>query len=178
MSEVYLSWRGAEGLQDAGAVDNWPAVAAWIGSLPKGQGRELKRLAAGKPAKAVALERELARTLPSALPSASEELRPSLEQLLYAVIARRPEQSTLSTEESDEEYEGRPTLHDWIVPAKSEWASWPQKRRQRLTLLLTLQGALDTDPEEDEERDATILVCLSLLPDYPAERSFTRLHGQ
>lgn len=175
MGDVYLSWKAEGGLVDAGKVSAWPAVRRWVNALPDEDSAELRKLVAGKPADAEGLEGELARSFGGMLAlSASAvdgDLWQGLAQLLAAVVARRPGETTLVSQAGDgEDYQPR-YLFDWVASHKDRWAKWTDAERRRLLLLLKVEAlaaapdAYDVDDDEWPEQRLELAACLSVLAD-------------
>jgi hypothetical protein len=160
MSAAYFSWQTAAGLADAGKVEAPAAL--------RGTGLAAEALLSGRPLDAAQLETTVAACLRRQLEAgADDDARLALEQLLYLLISRAPGQDVLVCQPGDGEDFRAPTLLDWLLPAQGQYPTWPEARKQRVNLLLQLQQALDTDPDEPG-RDVALLACLELLPYFTA----------
>jgi hypothetical protein len=159
MSAVYFSWQTAAGLADAGKVEAADAL--------RGTGLDVNALLSGRPIDAGKLEPLVAACLQGQVQAGADgDARLALEQLLYLLISRPPGQDALVCQPGDGEDFREPTVLDWLLPVRDQYPTWPEARKQRVNLLLQLQQALDTDPDEPG-RDETLLVCLELLPGFP-----------
>jgi hypothetical protein len=159
VSAVYFSWQTAGGWTDAGKVEAPDAL--------RGTGLDAEALLSGRPFDAAKLEAPVAACLARRLQAGADgDARLALEQLLYLLIARAPGQDVLVCRPGDGEDFRAPTLLDWLLPAKDQYPSWPEARKQRVNLLLQLQQALDTDAGEPGRGEA-LLACVELLPHFP-----------
>jgi hypothetical protein len=100
------------------------------------------------------------------LAGADGDARLALEQLLHLLISRAPGEGALVCQPGDGEDFHAPTVLDWLLPVRDQYPAWGEARKQRVNLLLQVQRALDTDPDEPG-RDVTLLACLELLPNFP-----------
>jgi hypothetical protein len=159
MRDAYFSWQAPSGLADAGKVDAPDAL--------RGTGFDVDALLSGRPFNAGNLEASVAAHLLVAMNAGlDDDTRTALEQLLYLLISRAPGQEALVCQPGDAEDFRAPTVLDWLLPVKDQYPTWPEARKQRVNLLLQVQQALDTDPDEPG-RNETLFACLELLPRFP-----------
>jgi hypothetical protein len=175
-SEVHFNWTaGPMSHWYAGTVHEWPGLAEWVRTLTARSAPELKRFVkAGKTESPGALEHDLVAAMEAAGLDLPAPARPGAEDLLYLLLARRPDVSAPHLYETEEPMTGpdgelgrAPFIIDRVHWVAGRFAALPREQQEREALLLEMHAVL-RQTEEGEERDARLQACLGILALYPA----------